>query len=326
MTTHLAVAIVADAPDQALELARSLPEGVSLVEYRLDMMTSPDVALLAEKTPTPAIFTCRPVAQGGHFTGSEAERRDILRQALASGYLVDIEIDTLPSLAPAIGEPQKIIGSWHDFDGMPHDWARREKDIRTLGAGIAKLVGMARTSSDVLPPMAWLAQTQQPAIGIAMGKAGILTRLLAPRFLNAFLTFASLSAASAPGQIHVRDMIELFGFQNIATADPLLVMFTPDPVPWQQVQHYRHAMDRYFTRGTPWLLPVPIADIDGVSPEMIKVLQMAGVYGAFTLPELNNSDLFADTVITYRLISDTRSEVSHLDPNPDAVMAFLISE
>ncbi len=322
MTTHLAVAIVADTPAQALEQARSLPDAVSLVEYRLDMMTAPDVALLASQTPVPAIFTCRPRAQGGHFSGSENERRQLLRQALATGHVVDIEMDTLAALAGDIRQPERVIGSWHDFQGMPQDWAGLEKDIRALGAGIAKLVGLASTNADALPPLSWLAHAAGPAIGIAMGAEGVATRLLAPRFPNAFLTFASLATASAPGQIHVRDMIERYGFQHIADADPLLVMFTPDPVPWEEVERYRHAMNRYFVRGKPWLLPIPTSE---VSLELLGALQLARAYGSIRMSELNQAYL-GDIIVTRRLKSDTLSEVGHIDPNPYAVMAFLTSE
>lgn len=318
MPAHLAVAIVADNPAQALDLARSLPPQVSLVEYRLDMMSSPDVALLAAQTPLPAIFTCRPLAQGGRFEGPEAERRAILKQALKTGHLVDIEMDTLAALAQATVNRDKIIGSWHDFEGMPENWAQLEREMRASGAGIAKLVGMAQTEKDVLPPLAWLNQATGPAIAIAMGAAGVATRLLAPRFDQAFLTFASLAAASAPGQVHVTELINRYGYAHLADADPLLVMLTPDPVPWEQVAHYRQAMQRRFARGNAWLLPIPVA---AVRPNLLAALRLARVLGVFRLPQTPLAPDLPENTFAWRLTSQPAERLSDL-PDADTLMTF----
>ena len=324
MSAHLAVAIVAETPARALELARTLPPAVSLVEYRLDMMRSPDVALLAAQTPVPAIFTSRPKSQGGGFEGTEVERLRILRQGLETGHLVDIEMETLPLLADAIHDSGRIIGSQHDFGGMLGDWAALEMKMRGLGAGVVKLVGMARNEDDALPPAAWLARAGSPGVGIAMGAAGVATRLLAPRFPRAFLTFASLEKASAPGQIHVREMIELYGFQRIANAHPLLIMLTPDPPQWEQVQRYRQAMTARFTRGRPWLLPIPVSELH---PGLMLALRLAGATGVFRLsgvrvaPELQ---AYGFGIQDYAWdFGPTKRENHPHQPDPDEVMTFL---
>ena len=150
MPTHLAVAIVAQNTQDALAQARSLPAAVTLVEYRLDSMAQVDVAALAAQTPLPAIFTCRPVGQGGQFSGSEAERHHILHQALSTRHWVDVELDALPTLRPHIRQPKRVIGSHHDFTGMFTQWAELEAQIRARGAGIAKLVGMATDRKSVV--------------------------------------------------------------------------------------------------------------------------------------------------------------------------------
>jgi 3-dehydroquinate dehydratase/shikimate dehydrogenase len=56
-------------------------------------------------------------------------------------------------------------------------------------------------------------------IALAMGEAGIMTRVLAGKF-GAFLTFATLpdGAKSAPGQVSLADMIGLYRFPKISSA------------------------------------------------------------------------------------------------------------
>ena len=322
MPAHLAVAIVADDPRQALEQARSLPDAVTLVEYRLDLMDEVDVPFLAEQSPIPAIFTCRRRDQGGGCTGDESERLAILKQALATNHLVDIEMDTLPQLTPS-HRTGRVIGSWHDFRGMLGDWGSLGMRIHEMGADIPKLVGMAADEDDVLPPCAWLSQTPFPAIGIAMGTAGVATRLLAPRFPNAFLTFASLAQTSAPGQIHVQELLTRYGFIHIAEAAPLLIMLTPHPTPWELVQRYRQAMQRAFSRGAPWLLPIPVQTIH---PGLLLALKLARAAGIIRLPDVTVSPELAaygiDTQAYAWDIATSRPRNFLQPPTPETTMTF----
>jgi len=326
MSAHLAVAIVADTPDQALELVRSLPHGVSLVEYRLDFMNRVDVDRLARRSRLPAIFTCRPQTQGGRFRGSERERQDILRQALKTNHLVDIEMDALPAMRPFIHDPVRVIGSWHDFGGMLGDWGALSTRIRGLGAGVAKLVGMAATEDDVLTPCAWLHSVSLPSVGIAMGAAGAASRLLAPRFASALLTFASLDQASAPGQIHVQDMIAGYGFSYIADAAPFFVLLTPDPASWDDVERYRRAMLSRATRGRPWLLPIPASTLH---PGLALALRMARASGVIRLPGVETSPLLSNyglspDALAWRLPQNSKPEALAGPSSPDAIITFLL--
>lgn len=272
--THLTVSIVASDAAEALAKARALPPQVTLVEYRLDMMARLDLARLARETPLPAIFTCRPPREGGHFQGSERERREILQRALTTGHWVDVELDTLPHLAESVRASGRVIGSHHNFEGMLTDWPGLARRMRELGAGVVKLVAMAADEGDVLPPLTWLSKAQGPAVAIAMGRAGVATRLLAPRFTQAFLTFAALDHATAPGQVRVTDWVARYGFEQVAAADPLLVALTPDPVPWERVEALRAQARARFPHRRPWVLPIPVRRI---ATELLRALRLAGV-------------------------------------------------
>src|SRR6478672_9321011 len=88
-------ATVTGASAEALRAARAAVEPeADLVELRLDTMERPDPEAALNGRHRPAIVTCRPVREGGHFNGSEEERRRILERSAALGaeYL-DIEWD-----------------------------------------------------------------------------------------------------------------------------------------------------------------------------------------------------------------------------------------
>ena len=64
-----------------------------------------------------------------------------------------------------------------------------------------------------MPPIFhFLRRATTPVIGLAMGQAGQLTRLLAPCFPQSLLTFAAPAAAvgTAPGQLSVQAMTDLY--------------------------------------------------------------------------------------------------------------------
>ncbi len=281
MATHLAVSIVAADPDEALNKAYSLPSDVTLAEYRLDMMQWVDVQQLAAETPIPAIFTCRPPQEGGYFQGSEKERQQILREALKTGHWVDLEWETLVAFSSLSIPQAQIIGSHHDFQTMLCDWSSWERKLRGMGARVIKLVGMAQTEDDVYAPLAWLSQARGPGVAIAMGAAGVATRLLAPRFPRAFLTFASLDQTTAPGQVSVHEWVRRFGFTQTAEADPLLALLTPEPIPWDRVAALREEARARFPDRRPWVLPIPTRQ---VTSGLLRALHLARVEQVRFLP------------------------------------------
>src|SRR5579885_1582129 len=82
-----------------LAALRTLAPSISLAEIRLDLMASFDLPRLVAEAPCPLIVTCRPPREGGAFSGPEAERLDILTQAMNLGCAyVDSEWDSLPAL------------------------------------------------------------------------------------------------------------------------------------------------------------------------------------------------------------------------------------
>ncbi len=212
MTNRLAVPLAEPDTDSCLALLKTLAPSIGLAELRLDLMQSFDLPRLIAESPCPLIITCRPPREGGRFSGSEEARLDILAQALNLGCAyVDVEWDRLDWLAAQPRTQTRVIVSRHWHDRMPEDlWALYTK-LRQQ-ADVVKLVGTAARPADMFPVFDLLWRATTPVIGIAMGAAGQLTRLLAPCFQNCLLTYASptTEGATAPGQFTVREMVEVY--------------------------------------------------------------------------------------------------------------------
>jgi 3-dehydroquinate dehydratase type I len=209
-------------PDTAscLRDLERLAARIGLAEIRLDLMRSFDVAALVAGSPVPLILTCRPERERGGYTGSERDRLATLRAAYESGCAyIDVEADSLDSASGWQGSPTRIIASQHWFDRMPSGLLGRYLELRDRCA-VVKLVGTAHAAPDVLPVLELLRDAATPVIGIAMGRPGTCTRLLAPAFRHSLLTYGSAATASttAPGQVTIDEMVDRYALP-LVTAD-----------------------------------------------------------------------------------------------------------
>ena len=220
--TYLAVAISTIDTDSALIALRQVAGQADLAEIRLDLMQSFDLPHLLAERPLPVIITCRPVREGGRWNGGEAERLAILRQAASLGAeYVDLEWDGASELGSFDRSRTRIILSRHDFTGMPADLMGQANALWAAGPDVVKVVGMAHTFMDSLPVLRVLKSATRPTVAIAMGSNGLITRLLAFRYANSFLTFAApdgdtrsaapstaspVGAGTAPGQLTISVM------------------------------------------------------------------------------------------------------------------------
>lgn len=206
--------------DDALRDLDRLASRIGLAEIRLDLMRTFDPEKLVASSPVPLIMTCRPERERGGFTGPEAERLAILRSAYDCGCAyVDVEADSLPDVSGWDGFPARIIASRHWFDRMPAGLLEEYEDLRDRCA-VVKLVGTAHAATDVLPVLELLRDATTPVIGMAMGSAGTCTRILAPAFRHALLTYGSATAAgqTAPGQITVDEMVGRYALHLVGAS------------------------------------------------------------------------------------------------------------
>ena len=196
-----------------LRTRRDQATEADMIELRLDTVKDPSAAAALAGRKKPVIVTCRPISAGGYFEGSEEERRSILSEALALGAeYVDLEWNgTCADLMERTGG-RRVILSHHDFSGMPADLHGMARAMLASGAEVVKLAVTAHSLRDSLTLRAIGKDTRVPMSLIAMGEAGLVSRVLAS-WMGSCWTYAGDGAA--PGQIPVTGMVDEYRFRRI---------------------------------------------------------------------------------------------------------------
>ncbi len=201
------------------QLVRAALRETPTVELRLDWLANDRerhkaLAWLKRFPSKRAVFiaTCRRRVGGGEFAGGAVEELFWLRKAKEAGCTwCDLEIETLRELPGKTVEgrelPPKVLLSIHNFRGTP---ARLEKvKIATQGGVDAvKVAAMARKLSDSARVLR-LARGTDKIVAVPMGEIGLPARILALREGSALL-YAPVAKATAPGQVGLTDMKELY--------------------------------------------------------------------------------------------------------------------
>lgn len=202
-----------------LRARRDRVTGADLVELRVDTVRDPSAAGALAGRRLPAIVTCRPTWEGGHFAGAEEERRRLLREAQQLGAeYVDVEWKAGGEDLIGARGGQGVIVSLHDYDGVPADLESRAAAMRATGAEVVKIAVMAHRLCDALPLRALTRAPGAPTVVIAMGDAGIATRILATRFGSCW-TYAG--DAAAPGQMPAAALLDTFSFRALTARTAL---------------------------------------------------------------------------------------------------------
>ena len=209
-TRSLLVETVTGRTMAELIAARDAVTRADMVELRLDGVHEVDVPQAIRGRTRPVIVTCRPAWEGGRFEGNEETRCALLRQALDAGAeFVDVEWRAgLTDLIPR--DPSRIVLSLHDFQGAVSDLAGCASAMRQTGAGTIKIAIAAARLTDALALLPIAAGGN--AVVIAMGDAGLPSRLLASR-IGSRWTYAG--EAMAPGQIPASRMLDEFRFRAV---------------------------------------------------------------------------------------------------------------
>ena len=178
----------------------------------------------------PLLFTVRTEKEGGKAGISPEEYESINLAAARSGFadLVDVEVFSCERSEELIRGLQeagvKVIGSSHDFQKTDSREVllERFKKMDGTGADILKMAVMPDEFDDVAAIMQVTSEmvhkyTDRPVISMAMGGLGSISRIAGENFGSA-VTFATVGAASAPGQFPIqelRTMMEVLHQKNI---------------------------------------------------------------------------------------------------------------
>jgi 3-dehydroquinate dehydratase / shikimate dehydrogenase len=226
------VAVIGSTAAEMLEKASAVVKETPFLEFRLDYLEKPLLALpklkhfFTDNTAATGIATCRRTANGGKFSGSVAAEIEVLSKAGAAGFhIVDIELESVEAMKK--GELQNLrdtgvalIISHHDF-AATKDLDGIYKRIVPFEPDFIKIVPTAKTLVDNVTLMRFIERMEDHSniIGICMGDAGIISRVLGVRAGSAF-TFAAATVGeeTGPGQIAARTLIETYRIDQVDAA------------------------------------------------------------------------------------------------------------
>ncbi|MCP9495098.1 MAG: shikimate dehydrogenase [Pyrinomonadaceae bacterium MAG19_C2-C3] len=236
--TLICVSLAAFRVVELLPSMRGAAHHADIFEIRADYFNEAErqvflneLPALLEHAPRRLIVTLRSREQGGHVFDDEAppgidERADFhtraLRLLIPHDGLIDIELDLArhfqmreqSSTMNAAFEWRHVICSHHDFDGGAHIIEAAYHELAATPARVLKLATTARDAIDCLPVIRTLRQATNEGrelIALAMGVAGVMTRILAPLF-DSLLTYAAVDDkhATARGQVTAHAMHDLY--------------------------------------------------------------------------------------------------------------------
>jgi 3-dehydroquinate dehydratase / shikimate dehydrogenase len=230
--TKVCVAIIGSTAAEMIEKATSVVKETPFLEFRLDYLEKPLAAMpkfkqfFEDNTAATAIATCRRQAVGGKFSGTVAAELEILTKAAGTGFhLVDLELESAESLKKA--DLQKfretgvaVIISHHDFN-VTKDLDGIYARIAPFNPDFVKIVPTAKALVDNITLIRFLERMNDHTniIGICMGDAGIISRVLGVRAGSAF-TFAAATPGeeTGPGQIAARTLLETYRIDHVDAA------------------------------------------------------------------------------------------------------------
>ena len=299
----IGVALAPDSTDDAIAALRDVSEQADIAELRLDLMPEYDLPRILADRPCPVIVTNRAEREGGRFSGSEEERVRPLLEAISLGAeFVDIEHDAVHLIGDR-GETRLIV-SHHDFTAMPPDLRQLHRDLSAKGADVVKTAGMAGSVLDSLRVLEALAESPMPAIVIAMGEYGLISRLLSLRYESCVLTYASLDQGEpvAPGQLSVSDMRDVYHAQSIGPGTKVFGVLDTTQPPDSLLRSLNAETRRSGIDGV-WVPFTVPADGDVSPADVITAYRRLDVQGYLVEEPLQSQ------------VSDALDEVSHSPPD-----------
>lgn len=174
---------------------------------------------------TVLLFTFRSKNEGGEKDIAVPQYVELCTAACGSGFvdLLDVEAymqeQLLEKLCVIAHEKDvKVIASNHDFYKTPseEDILSRLQYMDNMGADMPKIAVMPQSERDVLNLLSATLKYHEmggdkPCITMSMKERGMISRLTG-ELVGSVMTFATVSAASAPGQLpieKVRQVLEL---------------------------------------------------------------------------------------------------------------------
>ncbi len=183
--------------------------GERFLEVRMDLLREPQQALgvirgLKDRYPDVLVLaTCRRQEGGGEFRGSVEEQMRLLEAAVEAGAeAVDVEVESAAAeRSSGLRGRAKRILSYHNFERTPALGPVLRR-LEKTPADVYKIVTMARRPTDNWRVLDLAARRRaQPLVALAMGEAGLGSRVLSLSRGAAFTYASPGGSPTAPGQV-----------------------------------------------------------------------------------------------------------------------------
>jgi 3-dehydroquinate dehydratase/shikimate dehydrogenase len=261
-----------------------------IIELRLDYLQGDELFKALRNLPAlmsasarPIIVTLRSREQGG-----QREMDNLTRQIFWGEHFLydkphvdfaDLELD----LARLFQQKEKdegrellnwnrVICSQHYFAGVPDDLWEIYKAMADTPARILKIAVHANDITNCLPIFRLLEHARREGremIAIAMGDAGIVTRILAPS-RGAFLTYGALDEAnaSAPGQLSAADLRDLYRVHKLNRETEIMGLIGSPIMHSLSPRIHNAAFDALNLNAV--YIPFEVRDVDGFMRRMAQ--------------------------------------------------------
>src|SRR5260370_3459129 len=184
-------------------------QAADMIELRLDCLEKNELDSIARLLPehlnqfgVPVIITLRSEDQGGRASSEFQARQRFWAslEKIPDNCLIDLELDLAQRLATETVDCElptdwsSVICSHHDFAGVPANLEMIYERMSATLARILKIEVQADYATACLQAFRMLDRVQnhgRELIAIAMGQAGIATRILGPS-RGSYLTYPSL--------------------------------------------------------------------------------------------------------------------------------------
>jgi 3-dehydroquinate dehydratase/shikimate dehydrogenase len=309
MSKPLLCVTVTAATTAELRHHRDAVADADLIELRLDTVRDPDVAGALQGRRHPVVVTCRPTWEGGEFKGGEEERKRILAEALSLGAeYVDLEWRARFDDLIARDAGRRIVLSSHDYLGVPIDLTARVHAMRSTGAEVIKIAAQANRLTDCLALLDVETSTghRDRSILLAMGEAGLITRVFAGRFGSAWTYAGNLRALN---QVSAELMLDDYRFRSIGP-ETALYGLAGSPIE-HSVSPAMHNAAFVATGCDAVYLPFPAADAE----DFATFARAVGVKGAsVTIP-------FKVSLLDH--VDEAESAIAHVERLGFELLRFL---
>ena len=300
-TGRVCASVSGNTASDVMEKIFEAEKTADLIEVRFDHLPDNELTRLLDQLRVngckkPLIATYRSSAQGGRAPRDPASRKHVCERLGSGFWAVDQEEDIFER---ADGRQYHIL-SYHDFDSGSGDAMEVFERLRSKNPTVVKYAYLAGDITDTIPVWKMLKfaeDVSQPAVIIAMGEAGKITRILGPAYGSQW-TYGSVADGTAPGQISVNDLIDLYRVPTLSR-DTKVYGVIGDPVSQSLSPRIQNAAFKDAAIDSVFL-PLLVKDLRGFIERMVRLpsrevdLNFAGF--AVTMPHKLSIMQFLDEI------------------------------